>query len=282
MKLTCVTATFNCIKSGNRDKLIRCAESVAGLKIAHEHLVYDGASTDGTAELLRELERHTPGLKVVSEPDTGIYNALNKGVRDAKGEWFYVLGADDYIVSEDNLQAALNEGVAEKADIVATPVYISEDRATKLDISTRNVIGNMPYPHQGMLMRTAAARALNGFNEEFSITADYDMVLRALLQDRKTILKGGLTFASYSYSGVSIVNKAVALGECHVIVARYLCLAKKDAERYSKRNLLPLGKCLWLMACKSPALKASAKYYTLRWVANCLGLLRKNGTLIWH
>ena len=97
MKLTCVTATFNCIKAGNRERLIRCIESVAKLKTEHEHLIYDGASADGTAELLHELEVKTLGLKVISEPDTGIYNAINKGVRDAKGEWFYVLGADDYV-----------------------------------------------------------------------------------------------------------------------------------------------------------------------------------------
>ena len=282
MKLTCVTATFNCIKSGNRDKLVRCVESVAALKIDHEHLVYDGASADGTRELLFELERRTPGLTVVSEPDTGIYNALNKGVRDAKGEWFYVLGADDYIVSEDNMQTALDEGGAAEADIVVTPVYTSENLTTKLRINKKNAIGTMPYPHQGMLMRTTAVRALKGFNEEFPITADYDMVLRALLQDKKTILRDGLTFASYSNCGTSIVNKAVALEEFNAIVSRNLCLPEKDAVRYSKRNLLPLGKCLWLMSCKSSALKASARYYTLRWIANCLGLLRKNGTLIWH
>ena len=52
MKLTCVTATFNCIKAGNRERLIRCVEPVAKLKTEHEHLIYDGASKDGTAELL--------------------------------------------------------------------------------------------------------------------------------------------------------------------------------------------------------------------------------------
>ena len=108
MKLTCVTATFNCIKAGNRERLVRCIESVAKLKTEHEHLIYDGESTDGTAELLRELEAKTPGLKVVSEPDTGIYNALNKGVRDAKGDWFYVLGADDYILHPDVLDSIID------------------------------------------------------------------------------------------------------------------------------------------------------------------------------
>lgn len=92
MKLTCVTATFNCIKAGNRERLIRCVESVAKLKTEHEHLIYDGVSTDGTVELLRELEAKIPNLKVVSEPDTGIYNALNKGVRDAKGGMVLCVG----------------------------------------------------------------------------------------------------------------------------------------------------------------------------------------------
>lgn len=64
MKLTCVTATFNCIKSGNLDRLIRCVESVAKLKTEHEHLIYDGASTDGTVKLLRELESKTPGFSL--------------------------------------------------------------------------------------------------------------------------------------------------------------------------------------------------------------------------
>ena len=76
MKLTCVTAVFNAIKSGNRESLIRCVESVAKLKTEHEHLIYDGASTDGTVALLRELEAKTPGVRVVSE-------------------WVYVLGADE-------------------------------------------------------------------------------------------------------------------------------------------------------------------------------------------
>ena len=66
-------------------------------------------STDGTVELLRELEAKTPGLRVVSEPDTGLYNALNKGVRDAQGEWFYVLGCDDYIIHPQLLDEIIVE-----------------------------------------------------------------------------------------------------------------------------------------------------------------------------
>ena len=59
MKLTCVTATFNCIKAGNRERLVRCIESVAKLKTEHEHLIYDGASTDGTVELFRSAALDT-------------------------------------------------------------------------------------------------------------------------------------------------------------------------------------------------------------------------------
>ena len=55
LKLTCVTATFNVLADGNGEALRRCVASVARLAVPHEHLIYDGASTDGTAELLRRL-----------------------------------------------------------------------------------------------------------------------------------------------------------------------------------------------------------------------------------
>ena len=107
MNLTCVTAVYNAIASGNRERLIRCVESVSKLKIEHEHLIYDGASTDGTVELLRGLKQRNDRLSVVSELDKGIYNALNKGVRAANGTWVLILGCDDYLDKPEVLDQLL-------------------------------------------------------------------------------------------------------------------------------------------------------------------------------
>jgi glycosyltransferase involved in cell wall biosynthesis len=71
-----------------------CLDSVAAQEGADfEHRVVDGASTDGTADLLRA--RDDPRLHWISEPDRGIYDAMAKAVRLAKGRWIYFLGADD-------------------------------------------------------------------------------------------------------------------------------------------------------------------------------------------
>ena len=72
MRLSIVTINRN-----NADGLKKTLESVIFQHFNEfEYIIVDGASTDGTIDVLRELEPKTPGLKVVSEPDTGIYNAL--------------------------------------------------------------------------------------------------------------------------------------------------------------------------------------------------------------
>ena len=199
VKLTCVTATFNCIKAGNRERLVRCVESVAKLKTEHEHLIYDGASTDGTVELLRELEAKTPGLRVVSEPDAGIYNALNKGVRDAKGEWFYVLGADDYIVRPDVMDALVAEY---DCDEIITPV--ERERGMR-GIADKMIFIATPYCHQGTIQKTSAIRRFGGFDERYKIAADFDLVLKF----HKTALDIRIDkriFAFFGGGGVSSVE----------------------------------------------------------------------------
>jgi len=201
MKLTCVTATFNAIKAGNRERLVRCVESVAKLSTEHEHLIYDGASTDGTAELLRELEAKTPGLKVVSEPDTGIYNALNKGVCDAKGEWFYVLGCDDYLCDPAEMDSLLN--TTSESDVIVAPVR--RDSANKLYRGSRDlacILWSFPYSHQGVVMKTDLVRKFGGFDERFKICADWDMQMKC---HRAAVAFRYVTkeFAFYSAGGAS-------------------------------------------------------------------------------
>ena len=211
MKLTCVTATFNAIKAGNRESLIRCVESVAKLKTEHEHLIYDGASTDGTVELLRELEAKTSGLKVVSEPDGGIFDALNKGVRDARGEWFYVLGCDDYICNPNVLDGLLSH-VDAAAQMVVSPVC--RDDGEIFGLPTKDLWRIMlsgAYSHQGVLMRTALVRSFGAFECRFFSSADYDMCLKAhrsgtnvqyTLEPYAFYAKGGLS--DTTRAGVSV------------------------------------------------------------------------------
>src|SRR5581483_3718628 len=93
--ITVIVPAFNA-----RATLGRCLDSVLAQSLAAvEVLVIDGGSTDGSVPLLQEY-----GARLsywVSEPDRGIYHALNKGLARARGDWIYILGADDWLWDAD-------------------------------------------------------------------------------------------------------------------------------------------------------------------------------------
>lgn len=261
MKLSCVTATNNVIKAGNRDSLIRCVKSVAALKTEHEHLIYDGASTDGTAELLRELEATTPELKVASEPDTGIYNALNKGVRDAKGEWFYVLGADDYICNPAVLDKLIGELSDEDDALISAVRQQTVDREKIWYTQDMKLDGLFTWPcvcHQGELIRTEIARELGGFDERYRIAADSDMFFKAHMKNLRFKYTFDI-FAYFAFGGVAMSNLDKASREHRTSVANVLGLKGRSRWLMIERHLLPLLPCLKLAYHKDVIIRSSAR-----------------------
>ena len=258
MKLTCVTAVFNAVKSGNCDNLIRCIESVAALATEHEHLIYDGASTDGTVELLKELENKIPALKVVSEKDTGIYNALNKGVRDAKGDWFYVLGCDDYISNPSVLDQLLTQ-MSDDVDEIVAPVEREDgQRPFFRKIKDLSVIfRTVPYSHQGMILRTRHVRRFGGFDESYKICADWDMmnkVHHATLNIEYTFRP----FAFYASGGLSD-NSHQGWLEVRSIIEKHLNLTDEEAHQFREIGFPPLNKMLPYLFGKDLAYRLGAR-----------------------
>lgn len=222
MKLTIATAVRNAIAEGRRAELVRCIESVATLETSHEHLVYDGASTDGTVDLLRELESKTPGLKVVSEPDAGIYNALNKGVRDARGEWFYVLGSDDWVFAPTVMDSLLRN--AGSARFLVAPVR-AEGSVLQIPDKTNlsTIFYRTPHCHQGILVQTDDIRSIGGFDESLSICADLDVMLK--LHGKAIPAQYSFEpFADYSLSGVSEKRVEIRRKETVQCIRRFLGL----------------------------------------------------------
>ncbi len=259
VQLTCLTAVYNAIKSGNRDRLVRCVESVARLKTEHEHLIYDGASSDGTVELLRELAAKTPGLVVVSEPDSGLYNALNKGIRDAKGEWLYVLGCDDFVVDPACMDRLISE-LPENLDVFATTMRMEfpDGRLFRIWKPKKRGIFNAPCAgHQGELIRTEFARRLGGFDERYRIAADADMFLKAHWQGCR-FKHDTRTFAVFTTGGVSS-NEEASRREHSQSVARVLGLGEAESKMLTECGLLPIARCLGLLTHDDVVIRRSAR-----------------------
>lgn len=210
--------------------VIECLESVASQTyLAREHIVIDGCSQDGTLEI---LEAHKSQLEVlISEPDFGIYDALNKGIVNSNGDVIGFLHSDDLYFSPNILQKVAK--IFEDQSISA--VYGNLDYVQKHDINkvVRSWV-SCPYdpkklsrgwmpPHPTLFVRREWYDKKKEFEIHYKISADYDSILRLFMnKDFKAIYipevlvkmrMGGvsnrslLTIATKSYEDYTIMQK---------------------------------------------------------------------------
>lgn len=180
MKISVVTAVFN-----NRETIADALDSVLAQRDADvEIIVIDGGSTDGTLDILNRYSGRISHL--VSEPDSGIYDALNKGIRLASGDVVGFLHSDD-TYSGDRVLALV---AAAFAGGNADGVYGDLEYVAKSDpghvirywragnYSRRRLRWGWMPPHPTFFVRREAYRQLGEFDTTFRIAADYDMILR--------------------------------------------------------------------------------------------------------
>jgi glycosyltransferase involved in cell wall biosynthesis len=149
-----------------------------------ELIVVDGASTDGTREWLAARSDRLAAF--VSEPDGGVYEAMNKGGRLARGEWLLFFGADDRLVGDEVLAA-----VAARLDAGAAGVFVGEaayddGRVYRLADRPRPIARNFVHHQAAFYQRDCLARG--GYDESLRSQADYDLNLR--------LWRAGVRFAS--------------------------------------------------------------------------------------
>ena len=119
-----ITVTLNCLKDDRRDFLLQNFESVHRQTYgAVEHIVVDGASTDGTVEFLEEFRRKG-WISYVSHKDHGIYDAMNEGHRLAKGEYVLVLNSDDWYASDDVIENMVKAAVEDVPGVVSAKIEL--------------------------------------------------------------------------------------------------------------------------------------------------------------
>jgi len=149
----------------------------------YEYLVVDGGSTDGTVGVLREYDSRFGGrLRWVSEHDDGLYDAMNKGLALARGEYVAFLGADDRLRpgALDAVAHALE--AVPLPDIVCGATHVFGPTGTRDEaphrVVRRGLPARVPASHQSTFIRREALQAAGGFDLRFRIAADYDLYLR--------------------------------------------------------------------------------------------------------
>lgn len=160
-------------------------QSVATQCYEHvEHVIVDGGSTDGTVEVVKDWPHHT--IRLLSEPDDGIYDAMNKGLALATGDIVGFLHSDDLYTNEETLSRVAQAFDDPAVDAVyGDLVYVRKEdtnavvrywEAGAFD-RARFSSGWMP-PHPTVFVRNSIYRRLGGFDKRYRIAADYDLILR--------------------------------------------------------------------------------------------------------
>lgn len=141
----------------------------------HEVVVIDGASTDGTREWL-ETRRARLGT-LVSEPDRGVYDAMNKGVAAARGTWVLFLGADDRLASDEVLARAAARLQQTDAGVVVGEARYDDGRLYPPVPALAAIRRNFVH-HQAAFYRRTLLAGSGGFDQQLRVMADYDLNLR--------------------------------------------------------------------------------------------------------
>jgi glycosyltransferase involved in cell wall biosynthesis len=205
MKLSIITINLN-----NREGLERTIQSVLSqIFIDFEYIIIDGGSTDGSVELIHSLNPSLPqSFKWISEPDTGVYNAMNKGILMANGEYCLFLNSGDWLADENvvgDFYAFEGEG-----DIILGNMYLWDNhKVTLLQTKDKEIFGFEHFyfggnlPHQATFTKRKLFDLYGLYNENFKIASDFEFLVITLVTKGATYNHFDRIISYYDLSGIS-------------------------------------------------------------------------------
>jgi glycosyltransferase involved in cell wall biosynthesis len=200
--LTIVIPTYN---SGGT--LAVALQSIINQSIKDiEILLIDGLSTDNTLEIVENLKLEHVGINVVSEKDKGIYDAMNKGVLLAKGEWLYFMGSDDSLYEPTTIEQFLNNPELKNNEIVYGDVYSTRFNGRYDGLFSYSKLTNQNICHQSIFFRKSIFTKIGKFNTKYKSHADWDHNIRWFFSTNVSKIYTDLIIANYADGGYSSMN----------------------------------------------------------------------------
>lgn len=205
MKISIITVVWN-----NKDTIEEAIESVLNQTYNNiEYIIVDGESTDGTVDIIKSFGDKI--TKFISEPDNGLYDAMNKGVSLATGDVIGFLNADDMLNSDDCIEAIATEFQSEELDVVyGDKIYVDPDDTDKLlrywkagEFDKSNYKKGWMTPHLSTYIKRSLYEKYGGFRQDFKIAADYELMLRFIYKNDAKIKYIPKVIAKMRAGGVS-------------------------------------------------------------------------------
>ncbi len=205
MKVSIITVSFNC-----KATIEHTIQSVLSQNYNNvEYIIIDGGSTDGTLDIINKYADKIS--TVVSEPDDGFYNGINKGLKKCTGDIVGLLNADDFYADKDCITEIVNTFNKNNTDAVYADLkYVDA-------VNTDKVVRNwksMPYeqglflkgwmpPHPTFYAKKSLFDKFGGYDESFKISADYELMLRFIHKQKIKVTYLPKTLVMMRVGGVS-------------------------------------------------------------------------------
>jgi len=236
-KISIITVVYNAAATIEQTILSVVKQDYSNI----EYIIVDGGSTDGTLEIIKKYEDKIEHW--VSEPDHGIYDAMNKGLTHATGNYIYYLGADDCLLAPTSISQVVSFLQDNpEVDVLCASVMMVDsvyriEKVYSSNFSEADVLSGYNTPHQGMFVRREILQK-HRFDTSYHIAADYKNFLKFYLDPDIKLQKTDLIVAYYANDGISGDGTAAqrmedvrALQENGVNVTAYY--AKKKQEKSS-------------------------------------------------
>lgn len=224
MKVSIITITYNSSATVHDTLVSAAAQSYPDI----EHIVVDGASSDNTLDIVKQFPHVA---KLVSEKDRGIYHAMNKGLSLATGDVIGILNSDDFFSAPDVIEQIVEAFTPEVKIVFGDIVFVSPTNTSKIirRYSAKNWMpskfrwGFMP-PHPACYIRRECFDEAGGYQEDYRISSDYELLTRFLHKKKYPFRYLPLNVVTMRAGGVSTKN----------IKARYIL--NKEIVRACREN----------------------------------------------
>jgi glycosyltransferase involved in cell wall biosynthesis len=178
-----------------------------------EILIIDGLSKDGTTDLIKDNAGRKTGIRFISEKDEGVYDAFNKGLMMAKGEWIYFLGSDDRLHNGLVLQRVFDKLKEQDGDLLYGNILFANNKKPYDGPFSFDKLLEQNISHQSIFYNKKVFILLGGYNTRYKIMADWEFNLRCFFRGPIKEIFLDLVIADFAVEGISTQMDVLFLRE---------------------------------------------------------------------